>query len=170
MKRLPPKTFPVDDPSEMSMTSKILFPVDGSEQSLRALKHWLATHPVKDAFEVHVVNVQLPVDGNVRSFVNADELNAYHRAEGEDALKPARAWLDAAGQAYHQHILVGHPALMICRLADEQGMSEIVMGSHGRTGLLGRLLGSVAAEVQSQAKVPVTIVRDTDTASASTGN
>jgi nucleotide-binding universal stress UspA family protein len=141
------------------MTSKILFPVDGSEQSLRALKHWLAAHPDKDAFEIHVLNVQLPVDGNVRTFVNADELNAYHRAEGQDALQPVRDWLDAGGHPYRHHILVGHPAQMICRLADEQGMTEIVMGSHGRTGLLGRLLGSVAAEVQGQSRVPVTIVR-----------
>lgn len=144
------------------MTTKCLFAIDGSDYSLRVIQHWLAGHPETRAAELHLLNVQLPVDGNVRTFVNADELHAYHRAEGEDALRSARTWLDEGGVAYQHHILVGHPADIICRFAVERGITEIVIGSHGRGGLLDRVLGSVAQEVQDKATVPVVVVRDND--------
>ena len=144
------------------MTRKILFPTDGSAHALRALQQWVAqqaAQPAAPDLEIHLLSVQLPVDGNVRTFVSADELNAYHRAEGEAALQTARDWLHEGGLAHQHHILVGHPADLICRFAQERGMDEIVMGSHGRTGLLELLMGSVATEVQARATVPVTVVR-----------
>ena len=137
--------------------SKILLPVDGSEHGLRAVDEVLRRD--RAGLDLHLLSVQLPVDGNVRTFINADELDAYHREEGLAALSFARLRLDAARIPYHIHVLVGHPADIICRFAAEQGCDEIVMGTHGRTGLLQRLMGSVAAEVSAQAKVPVTLVK-----------
>jgi nucleotide-binding universal stress UspA family protein len=137
--------------------TKILLPNDGSEASARALEQVLQRGAA--GLELHLLNVQLPVDGNVRTFVNADELNAYHLAEGLSELAAARAQLDAAGVSYQQHVLVGHPADMIRRFAAENGFDEIVMGSHGRTGLLQLLMGSVATEVSEKAATRVTLVR-----------
>ena len=137
--------------------SKILLPVDGSEHGLRAVDEVLRRD--RTGLDLHLLSVQLPVDGNVRTFVNADELDAYHREEGLAALSFARLRLDAARIPYQIHVLVGHPADIICRFAVEQGCDEIVMGTHGRTGLLQRLMGSVAAEVSGQAKVRVTLVK-----------
>ena len=137
--------------------SKILLPVDGSEHGLRAVDEVLRRD--RTGLDLHLLSVQLPVDGNVRTFVNADELEAYHREEGLAALSFARLRLDAARIPYQAHVLVGHPADIICRFAAEQGCDEIVMGTHGRTGLLQLIMGSVAAEVSAQAKVPVTLVK-----------
>ncbi len=137
--------------------TKILLPNDGSEASARALEQVLQRGAA--GLELHLLNVQLPVDGNVRTFVNADELNAYHLAEGLSELAAARAQLEAAGVSYQQHVLVGHPADMIRRFAAENGFDEIVMGSHGRTGLLQLLMGSVATEVSEKAATRVTLVR-----------
>jgi nucleotide-binding universal stress UspA family protein len=137
--------------------TKILLTSDGSATSARALEQVLQRG--NDGLELHLLNVQLPVDGNVRTFVNAEELNAYHLAEGLAELADARARLDAAGVPYQQHVLVGHPADMIRRFADENGFDEIVMGTHGRTGLLQRLMGSVAAEVSEKARTSVTLVK-----------
>ena len=137
--------------------TKILIPIDGSAASVHALEQLLQ----RDAagLELHLLNVQLPVDGNVRSFVSSDELNAYHRDEGLAELATARALLDAAGVSYQQHVLVGHPADQITRFAAENSFDEIVMGSHGRTGLLQLLMGSVATEVSEQAGTKVTLVK-----------
>lgn len=137
--------------------TKILIPIDGSAASVHALEQLLQ----RDAagLELHLLNVQLPVDGNVRSFVSSDELNAYHRDEGLAELATARVLLDAAGRSYQQHVLVGHPADQITRFAAENGFDEIVMGSHGRTGLLQLLMGSVAAEVSEKAKTKLTLVK-----------
>ncbi len=139
--------------------SKILFPVDGSEHAHRAVTQWLASNPKGAGHEVHLLSVQLPVDGNVRTFVNADELNAYHREEGLAALADARQALDQAGVPFQQHVLVGHPADVICRFAAESGMDEVVMGTHGRTGLLQALMGSVAREVSQRCTAKVSLVK-----------
>ncbi len=135
--------------------SKILLAVDGSDCALRAVAQLIGR--AEPASELHLVNVQLPVDGLVRRLVGNKELQQFHRDEGELALARARALLDAAGLSCHSHILVGHPAAMICRFAAEQGCDEIVMGTHGRSGLLKLLLGSVAAEVSETARVKVTL-------------
>ncbi len=140
------------------MTQKILFPVDGSAHALKALQQWFAQNPQGGAAELHLLNVQLPVDGNVTTFVSQQALNDYHRTEGLTALAPIHQWLQAQGHAYHDHILVGHPADVICRFAQERGMNQIVMASHGRTGLLDLIMGSVATEVKAKATVPVTVI------------
>ena len=140
--------------------NKILFPIDGSEHALHAMQQWLAQHPDWPHTELHLVNVQLAVDGHVKSVVDAQELNDYQREGGLADLAKARQWLDDHGISYQHHVLVGHPADQICRFAEEYGISEIVMGSHGRTGLLELVMGSVATEVQERAGVPVHVAID----------
>jgi nucleotide-binding universal stress UspA family protein len=56
-------------------------------------------------------------------------------------------------------VVVGRPADAIVRVAREQRVDLIVMGTHGRTGLRHLLLGSVAEEVTRQAPCPVFTVR-----------
>ena len=137
--------------------TKILLPVDGSDFGAQALTQWLQR--VRPAtLELHLLSVQLPVDGHARSFVSADELNSYHREEGLASMAAVRQVLDAAGVTYQQHVVVGHPADVICRFASDNGFDEIVMGSHGRTGLMKLLMGSVAAEVSERASVKVMLI------------
>lgn len=140
------------------MTRKILIATDGSENSLNALKRWLDENPLESSSELHLLNVQLPVNGNVRSFVNPDTPSDYHREEGLTALRPALQWLASRNLNAYQHVLVGHPADQICRFAQERGMETIVIGSHGRTGLMERLMGSVATEVKTKSVVPVNVM------------
>ena len=139
--------------------SKVLIPLDGSANADRALSQWLAGQTDKTALDVHLLSVQLPVDGNVRTFVDSDELQNYRREEGMSAMAQGRKLLDDAGVAYQHHILVGHPADVIVRYASDLGVDEIVMGTHGRTGLLQLLMGSVASEVSEKAKAKVTLIK-----------
>ena len=54
-----------------------------------------------------------------------------------------------------------HPSIEICKIAKEIKASLVVVGSHGRTGVLRRLLGSVAERVVRLAHCPViTVPRD----------
>ena len=48
---------------------------------------------------------------------------------------------------------------VICWVAQERGCDEIVMGTHGRTGLVSLLMGSVAEHVIRHARCPVVTVR-----------
>jgi nucleotide-binding universal stress UspA family protein len=47
----------------------------------------------------------------------------------------------------------------IARFALERRVSEVVVGSHGRTGLMAQMLGSVADQVVKLAHCHVTVVR-----------
>jgi len=53
-----------------------------------------------------------------------------------------------------------HPAIEICRMAKDTNASLIVLGSHGRTGILRRLLGSVAEATVRHAPCSVFVVRE----------
>ena len=54
------------------------------------------------------------------------------------------------------------PSVEICRVATETNASLIVLGSHGRTGVLRRLLGSVAENTVRHAPCSVFVVRERD--------
>jgi nucleotide-binding universal stress UspA family protein len=53
-----------------------------------------------------------------------------------------------------------HPSIEICKIAKETRASLIVLGSHGRTGVLRRLLGSVAEATVRHAPCSVFVVRE----------
>lgn len=53
-----------------------------------------------------------------------------------------------------------HPSIEICRIAKETKASLIIVGSHGRTGVLRRLLGSVAEATVRHAPCSVFVVRE----------
>ncbi len=60
---------------------------------------------------------------------------------------------------YEHRLMLGNPAELIVRLAAEQHVDLIVIGTHGRTGLSRVLMGSVAESVLRHAKCPVLAVK-----------
>jgi len=139
---------------------KVLLAVDGSESALHAVDHVIKrAATAKDAYQVHVVNVQYPLHGSVSTFLNAAQIKQYHHDEGMKVLAPAREKLDAAGVAYQSHLFVGEPAEVIARYAKEQECDEIVIGTRGLSGISSLLVGSVATKIIHLADVPVLLVK-----------
>ncbi len=140
---------------------KILLPVDGSENSLRAVRHVIAMkEQYREPVEVHLLNVQLPVaSGAVKMFISQQQLNDLYHDEGVAALKDARALLDQAGVSYRHHIGVGDPAGTIVSYAREKQCRQIVIGTRGRGSFAGALLGSVTTKVIHLAEMPVLLVK-----------
>jgi nucleotide-binding universal stress UspA family protein len=104
--------------------------------------------------------VQSPAVGvNVKLFVSADSLETYYRDEAMTLLQPAIERLRAAGVAAEHHIGVGDIGAVVVDYAVDKRCDEIVMGTHGRGGLLGSVLGSVAQKVVQLAPVPVVLVK-----------
>lgn len=140
---------------------KLLIPVDGSDNALRALKlaveqaRALPTLP-----EILLLNVQWNVAaGNVKLFIDQETINDYYCEQGEIALKTAREALEAAGFPYRYHISIGTPAEAIARYAAEENVDQIVMGRQGQGGLQSLLLGSVANRLLHLTDKPVLLVK-----------
>lgn len=139
---------------------KLLVPADGSESSTRAVEHltkiigWF-----KDPVEVHLLNVQHPLTGDVGRFLDSEQVRDFHRDEGHKALESARAILDGAGIGYVYHIGVGNPAEVIVQYAREKRCDEIVMGCRGLGSFASLFMGSVATEVIRNAEAPVLVVK-----------
>lgn len=66
----------------------------------------------------------------------------------------------AATDVQYDSIPSAHPSIEICKIAEETQASLIVLGSHGRTGVLRRLLGSVAEATVRHAPCSVFVVRE----------
>ena len=141
---------------------RILVAVDGSQYSDRAIEY-LLQHRLKEtdaeSVEVHLLNVQRPVSGDVATFVDKEELTRYHHDEGLKDLESARQTLDAAGVPYLFHVAVGEPGQIVASFAKERQCTEIIMGTHGRSGLTHLLLGSVSSDVIRLSDIPVVLVK-----------
>jgi nucleotide-binding universal stress UspA family protein len=140
---------------------KVLIAVDGSENSLRAVRHLISEKDVyREALSVVLINVQPPVvSGAVKTFLSQDQIENYYREEGESALAGARDLLAAAGIPAEHRILVGDVAQTIACVAKERGCAQIVMGTRGLGTVSGMLLGSVATKVIHLADVPVVLLK-----------
>lgn len=143
----------------MNTQPKILIPVDGSANSERAVKHAIDMIKAGHAAEIHLLNVQPPVSGDVATFVGKGTIEGYHKDEAEKALAGAKRLLDGAGLAYKVHISVGNPGDVIASFAKTLGCAQIVMGTRGLGSAFGLLLGSVATHTISHVDIPVTLVK-----------
>jgi YjbE family integral membrane protein len=149
-------------PAPSGRLRRILLAVDGSEYADRAVQHLLALRQeLRDpaAMDVHVINVQRPVSGDVSSFIASKSLQEYHHERSEEALASARRLLAAAGVAHQEHQRVGSPGATIAEAAQANGCDLIIMGARGRGTHTAALLGSVAQSTIERSNVPVLLVK-----------
>ena len=141
--------------------SRILLPVDASDNAARAVEYILAhlrAHPAPETLDIHLLNVQRPVSGDVSAFVAKGALADYHRERSTAALERPRKILDAAGAKYSVHMMVGQPWDVIANYAKARQFDHIVMGTRGLGSYTGGALGSVAQGVVQRSPVPVVLV------------
>ncbi len=82
-----------------------------------------------------------------------------YRKGGETAIKYIEEKAKREGVDIKKWIVQGHPAEKILKLAEEQSIDLIVMGTLGRSGIEKFLLGSVADKVIRNSRIPVLTVR-----------
>ena len=137
---------------------KVLIPVDGSSNSLRAVQFLVEKAPLyKEPLEIHVLNVQHPFPGTIRGVHHESE--QYHHDEGIKALAEARKLLDAQGLQYAYHIVVGEAGETIGHFARDKHIQQVVMGTRGAGAVASMLIGSVASKVLHLVDVPVLLVK-----------
>ena len=81
------------------------------------------------------------------------------REAGERATLQVGEIAEASGITSERRIVEGNPPSEILRIAEDEKIDVIVMGSIGKTGLEKFLMGSVAEKVVHNSKLPVLIVR-----------
>ena len=143
----------------MAELKAILVAVDGSKNSDRAVTHALDMLATGLAAELHFLNVQPNLGGAISSFVRKEDIQAYHREEGEKCLASAVELAKKASIPAKVHIGVGRHGAVVNDYVKKLGAGAVVMGTRGHTGLAGVLLGSVAQDVIAHVDVPVTLVK-----------
>lgn len=137
---------------------KVLIPVDGSSNSLRAVQFLVQKAALyKEPLDIHVLNVQHPFPGTIRGVHQQSE--QYHHDEGIKALAEARRLLDAQGLKYAYHIVVGEAGEAIAHFVKDKQIQQVVMGTRGAGAVASMLLGSVATRVLHLVEVPVLLVK-----------
>ena len=143
----------------MNFITKILAPTDCSEASIDALRYSIKiakTHHAK-LMVLHVIS-QL---GNAVSHSLSDKSlsNSKVHLAAENQLEEFWKSMDENEIEADLVIEYGDPFAEITRYAKSNKNDIIVMGTHGRTGLMHVLMGSVAEKIVRYSPVPVVTVK-----------
>ncbi len=154
---------------------KILLATDGSEHSNKTVEEAIKLAACSGA-ETTVLSVaeNIPVSDYYRAGMSFDEMDreavARLKKSLEDAERnlenTARKVLEDAERRFRDKglkiktmLMKGHPADVICRVAEEGAFDLVMLGSRGLGGIKELLLGSVSNKVAHCAKTSVLIVK-----------
>jgi len=137
---------------------KIIVAVDGSELSDKALDRAIF-EATRNGAEVLCVNV---VEGLTFLAYKREEIpDAWERLmrEPNKLLAEAAQKAEAAGVRLRTLAEAGRPAETIAKLARQEKVDEIIVGSRGKNALDNMLLGSVSGRLVQIAPCTIVVVR-----------
>lgn len=139
---------------------KILVPVDGSNNSKRAILEARRHLKMFDC-ELTLLTVTHPAFPGSQLFEDTNELKEYKGStpKSHPALDEAMAILKKAPGEISTQLLEGDAADEILRIAEEGNYDLIIMGSRGLGRFSKTFLGSVSNKVLNHAKTNVLIVK-----------
>jgi nucleotide-binding universal stress UspA family protein len=137
----------------------IVVGVDGSTGSRAALRFATQEARLRGASLRIVTAWQMPVLAFSGGFIPADLPMEFERA-AEDASRQSLEWLGEAGSGVHIERVVeeGQAAHVLVEAA--KGAKLLVVGSRGRGGFTGLVLGSVSQQCVQHAPCPVVVVTE----------
>ena len=145
------------------MFKKILYPTDFSDVSQKALDYikQLRASGSTEIVVLHVVN-QRVIEGirrHVGDESRIEEFETMVREEANQSLIEIENELKKVPYKVKCIIKIGIPLREILRVEEEEDVSVIVIGSHGRTNLEEVFLGSVSEKVIRKCKKPVLVIK-----------
>ena len=138
---------------------KIMIAVDGSRQSLQAVRAAVALAQNGLQAQFLVAHVQDPPSLLELASESADVVTEASMEAGMDLVAPAQEILEAAAADYEVEICVGEPVTTLLEIAENQHCQQIYIGATGEGALHAILIGSVSREVAHRSSLPVTIVK-----------
>jgi nucleotide-binding universal stress UspA family protein len=141
------------------MFSRILVPVDGSDNSYRALDAALLLSEKLRA-EVTVIHVMedIPVSYVVSEKLLREIVDAYKR-ENQLILSNCSQIATKKGLVIQTKLLQGNPGSTILDFCEKEKYDIIIMGSRGMGKFKELVLGSVSSRVLHHSSCPVMIIR-----------
>ena len=143
------------------MSKVLLVGIDGSACSERALDYaseWANTagHQlvVAHVIEWSPFTFNTPQENEERHKRREAELDRAHR----DIIDPVVDALREQGVGARGVIRHGHAAETLCQVAEELGVSNIIIGKTGSSRIRAQLFGSVAISMVQVSPYPVTVV------------
>jgi len=147
----------------MIKLDRILVPTDFSDYSSPALKYGCAIAARFDS-ELHLLHVvpdpaMLVPEAAAFSVESMQAQTDALKQEAQNSLTslPADGWSD--GKPIVREVRIGAAFLEIIDYAREKDIDLIVIGTHGRSGLMHVLMGSVAERIVRKAPCPVLTVK-----------
>ncbi len=141
---------------------KILHPTDFSDCAAEAQEEASRLARVLGA-ELVLLHVSVEAPLYAEGLIGVKDVRKVYEAQrkwAEETLEARAAALRDTGVTSRALVRVGVPAEEIAKVAGEEGVDMIVMGTHGRGGLSRFFLGSVADRVIRTARCPVLTVRE----------
>ncbi|SOY70938.1 universal stress protein [Cupriavidus taiwanensis] len=137
----------------------IVLATDGSAYSDAAAQFVAGRKLLREDVCVHVVNCVPDVSGEVKSYIDKEDIEAWHAEENTRLMKSVIDILQAGGVQIVWHGLVGFAPERIVAYARSVHAGAIIMGTHGRGAFLDAIVGSVASRVIAHAPCPVILVK-----------
>jgi YjbE family integral membrane protein len=136
----------------------VLVPIDGSDNSLNALRHAIAEYRRDHDLQLQLLHVQPRLSRHIARFVRGSERAAWHRERADAALAAARDVLQREHVPFESRWVLGDRAEEICSAARELRCHHIVIGTARKNSLTRMLEDSVTHAVLERATVPVEVV------------
>jgi nucleotide-binding universal stress UspA family protein len=136
----------------------ILVPYDGSGPAQRAVEHAVRHAEGEEIVLLRVIEV---ADGMIDAGFDLikERIRELQDEKTEELSEELTDLLEAEHVEFRIETAVGKPAREIVAFAEDNDVSEIVIGSHGRSDVSRVLLGSVAESVIRRSPTTVTVVR-----------
>ncbi|MCS7013454.1 MAG: universal stress protein [Chloroherpetonaceae bacterium] len=140
----------------MIAIKKILCPIDFSEVSHNAILYGKEFACAMGA-ELILLHVVEPVTMTAETVPYVSEVELERNAKEELSMLVQKECPSTL--TVRQLVKIGLAPDTIIRVAEEEDVDLLIMGSHGRSGLSRLLLGSVTEAVMRRAKLPILVVK-----------
>jgi nucleotide-binding universal stress UspA family protein len=143
------------------MFKKILYPTDFSDVSKKAIDY---IKQLKEGGSETVIVLHVLDERGMRAierYATGDSIEIEQRImdDAKQEIKVIEDNLKKIGFKVKTLIKRGVPLLEVLKVEEEENISVIVMGSHGKSNLEEMFLGSVSEKVSRKCKGPVLIIK-----------
>jgi nucleotide-binding universal stress UspA family protein len=147
----------------MKMFEKILYPTDFSDVSKKALDY---IKTLKDAGAKEVVVLHIIDEREIEHIahlpdvsIDIEELEKKKEEYAKEEIGAIENELKASCFKVKTIVKKGVPFTYILKAEEQEGISVVVIGSHGKSCISEMLLGSVSEKVIRKSSKPVLVVR-----------